>query len=42
MERDLNKIRKKDGLIDADDEQEEEPSFPLLDTPDEEVRRFLL
>ena len=36
-EKEVNKRRKKDA-VDGEDIEEEEPSFPLLDTPDEEVK----
>lgn len=36
-EKDLSRHRKKDA-VDGDDQEEEEPSFPLIDTPDEQVR----
>lgn len=35
-EKEVNKRRKKDA-VDGEDIEEEEPSFPLLDTPDEEL-----
>ncbi|THH11359.1 hypothetical protein EW145_g709 [Phellinidium pouzarii] len=35
-EKEVNKRRKRDSA-DGDDQEEEEPSFPLLDTPDEEL-----
>ena len=35
-EKDLAKHRKKDA-VDGEDQEEEEPSFPLLDTPDDQV-----
>lgn len=36
-EKDLSRHRKKDA-VDGDDQEEEEPSFPLIDTPDDQVR----
>lgn len=39
-EKEVNKRRKKEG-VEGEDVEEEEPSFPLLDTPDEEVNSEL-
>lgn len=36
-EKEVNKLRKKDGLEAEEQEEEEEPSFPLVDTPDDQV-----
>lgn len=35
-EKEVNKRRKKDGL-EVEEPEEEEPSFPLIDTPDDQV-----
>ena len=35
-EKEVNKRRKKDGL-EVEEQEEEEPSFPLVDTPDDQV-----
>lgn len=35
-EKEVNKRRKKDGL-EVEEQEEEEPTFPLVDTPDDQV-----